>query len=105
MSTGLAALTLIRVVISLIGIVSGLVVTYGLLRSQGRDGWTALFLVMTVATSVTGFFFPFTSCCLAHSSAPFRWCFWHSRSPAATNFNSRVPSDEFTPSLRCFLSG
>ena len=59
MSTGLAALTVIHVVISLIGIVSGLVVTYGLLRLQRRDGWTALFLVMTVATSVTGFFFPF----------------------------------------------
>jgi hypothetical protein len=59
MSAGLAALTLVHVVISLIGIVSGLVVTYGLLRSQRMDGWTALFLVTTVATSVTGFLFPF----------------------------------------------
>jgi len=59
MSTGLAALTLIHVIISLIGIVSGLVVTYGLLRSQRMDGWTTLFLVTTVATSVTGFLFPF----------------------------------------------
>jgi hypothetical protein len=55
----LPALTLVHVVISLIGIVSGLVVTFGLLRSQRMDGWTALFLVTTVATSVTGFFFPF----------------------------------------------
>jgi len=59
MSTGLAALTLIHVLISLIGIGSGLVVTYGLLRSQRMDGWTSIFLVTTVATSVTGFFFPF----------------------------------------------
>jgi hypothetical protein len=59
MSTGLAALTLIHVIISLIGIVSGLVVTFGLLRSQRMDGLTALFLVATVATSVTGFLFPF----------------------------------------------
>jgi len=59
MSTSLAALTLVHVVISLIGIVSGLVVTFGLLRSQRMDGWTALFLVTTVATSVTGFLFPF----------------------------------------------
>jgi hypothetical protein len=59
MSTGLAALTLIHVVISLVGIVSRLVVTYGLLRSQRRDAWTALFLITTVATSVTGFLFPF----------------------------------------------
>jgi len=59
MSTGLAALTLVHVVISLIGIASGLVVTYGLLCSQRMDGWTSLFLVTTVATSVTGYFFPF----------------------------------------------
>jgi len=59
MATGSSVLTLVHVVISLIGIVSGLVVTYGLLRSQRMDGLTALFLVTTVATSVTGFFFPF----------------------------------------------
>ena len=59
MATGLAVLTLVHVVISLIGIVSGLVVTSGLLRSQRMDGLTALFLVTTVATSATGFLFPF----------------------------------------------
>src|SRR5437899_11754134 len=59
MSTGLAALTLIHVVIRLIGIASGLVVTYGLVRSQRMDGWTSIFLFTTVATSVTGYFFPF----------------------------------------------
>jgi hypothetical protein len=59
MSTGFAALTLAHVVISLIGIVSGLVVTLGLLRSRRMDGLTAVFLVTTVATSVTGFLFPF----------------------------------------------
>jgi len=59
MSTGLAVVTLLHVVISLIGIVSGLVVTFGLLRSQRMDGLTALFLVTTVATSATGFLFPF----------------------------------------------
>jgi hypothetical protein len=59
MATGLSVLTLVHVAISLIGIVSGLVVTLGLLRSQRMDGWTALFLFTTVATSVTGFLFPF----------------------------------------------
>jgi len=59
MATGLSALTLVHVVISLIGIVSGLVVTLGLLRSERMDGLTALFLVTTVATSATGFLFPF----------------------------------------------
>jgi hypothetical protein len=47
------------VVISLIGIVSGLVIAVGLVLSQRMDGWTAIFLTTTVATSVTGYFFPF----------------------------------------------
>jgi hypothetical protein len=51
--------TVVHVAISLVGIVSGFVVALGLLRSKILDGWTPLFLVTTVATSVTGFFFPF----------------------------------------------
>jgi hypothetical protein len=45
-------------VLSLVGIGSGFVVVYGLLASRRFDGWTRLFLTTTVATSVTGFFFP-----------------------------------------------
>ncbi len=51
--------TLVHVIISLIGIGSGLVVMIGLLTGRRLNGWTALFLASTVATSVTGFFFPF----------------------------------------------
>lgn len=51
-------LTLTHVVISLVGIFSGFVVLFGLLTDKRLDGWTALFLVTTVLTSVTGFFFP-----------------------------------------------
>ncbi len=51
--------TLIHVVISLIGILSGLVVLFGMLVGKRFNGWTALFLATTVLTSVTGFFFPF----------------------------------------------
>lgn len=51
--------TLVHVLISLVGIGSGLVVLFGLLTAKRLDGWTALFLVTTVATSVTGFGFPF----------------------------------------------
>ena len=51
--------TKVHVVISLIAIFAGFVVTFGLLTAKRLDGWTALFLVTTVATSVTGFFFPF----------------------------------------------
>ena len=48
-----------HVVLSLIGIVTGLVVLCGLLSSNRMHGWTMIFLITTVATSVTGFFFPF----------------------------------------------
>ena len=49
--------TTIHVIISLIGIVSGIVVVLGWLGGKQSDGWAALFLVTTVLTSVTGFFF------------------------------------------------
>ncbi|HEX4227706.1 MAG TPA: hypothetical protein VHZ07_03480 [Bryobacteraceae bacterium] len=55
----LAAFTLFHVVLSLVGIGSGLVVLFGLLTSRRFDGWTLLFLITTAATSVTGFLFPF----------------------------------------------
>ncbi len=51
--------TLIHVLISLIGIVSGAVVLYGMLNNKRLDGWNAVFLITTVLTSVTGFGFPF----------------------------------------------
>ena len=50
---------LVHVVLSLVGIASGLVVAFGLLAGKRLDGWTALFLATTVATSVSGFGFPF----------------------------------------------
>jgi hypothetical protein len=59
MSLGLTIFTLVHVVISLTGILSGLVVAYGFLTAKRLDRWTATFLVSTVLTSVTGFFFPF----------------------------------------------
>jgi hypothetical protein len=55
----LSAFTLFHVLLSLVGIVSGHVVLYGLLVSKQFDSWTTLFLTTTIATSVTGFFFPF----------------------------------------------
>src|SRR6266567_2197389 len=56
---GMTTFTQIHVALSLIGILAGLVVAFGLLTAKRLDGWTAIFLVSTVATSVTGFFFPF----------------------------------------------
>ena len=55
----LRTFTIVHVVLSLVGIGSGVVVLYGLLTRKRLDRWTALFLASTVATSVTGFGFPF----------------------------------------------
>ena len=52
--------TLIHVVISVLGIIAGLVVVGGLLAGDRLEGWTAFFFATTVLTSVTGFGFPFT---------------------------------------------
>lgn len=59
MLSGLALFTLFHVALSLVGIVAGLVVMLGLLQSQRLPGWTALFLSTTLATTATGFLFPF----------------------------------------------
>jgi hypothetical protein len=54
-----SAFTLVHVLLSLVGIVAGLVVMFGLVAGKRLDGWTVVFLATTVATSVTGFGFPF----------------------------------------------
>ena len=58
--------TSLHVVLSLIGIGAGLVVLFGLLGGRLRGGWNTLFLVTTVATSVTGFAFPTTRLLPSH---------------------------------------
>jgi hypothetical protein len=55
----LATYTLIHVVISLVGIGSGLIVLFGMFGGKRLDGMTALFLATTALTSLTGFGFPF----------------------------------------------
>ena len=66
MSLGLTIFTLVHVAISLIGIASGLMVTYGFLTAKRLDGWTTTFLTSTVLTSVTGFLFPFHELLASH---------------------------------------
>jgi hypothetical protein len=51
--------TQIHVLISLVGILTGLIVLLGMLAGKRLDRWTKWFLITTVLTSVTGFFFPF----------------------------------------------
>jgi len=50
--------TILHTAISLIAIASGLIVLAGMLRARRLPGWTAVFLVTTILTSVTGFMFP-----------------------------------------------
>jgi hypothetical protein len=58
--TDLQLFTLIHEAISVIGVVAGFVVMYGFLRGDDVSHfWNRLFLVLTILTSVTGFFFPF----------------------------------------------
>jgi hypothetical protein len=56
---GMTTFTFVHVLLSLIGILSGFVVLCGFATSNLMSGWTAAFLVTTLATSVTGFLFPF----------------------------------------------
>jgi len=55
-----ATYTLIHVLISLIAIATGLIVMFGLLSNRRMDGLTAVFLLFTALTSLTGFAFPNT---------------------------------------------
>ena len=66
MLVDLPTFTLIHVVLSVLGIIAGLVVAGGLMAGARMDGWTAFFLLTTLATSVTGFFFPFTTILPSH---------------------------------------
>ena len=51
--------TIIHTVISLMAIFTGLVVVFGMLAGKRLDHWTKWFLISAVATTITGFFFPF----------------------------------------------
>src|SRR5262249_36491787 len=59
MILGMTPFTLLHVIISLIGILSGLSVVFGLIGGRRMDDLTALFLITTFLTSLTGFLFPF----------------------------------------------
>ena len=61
-----ANFTAAHVLLSLVGIASGLVAMWGLFRGKLLEGITAIFLVTTVLTSITGFGFPFDHLLPAH---------------------------------------
>ena len=55
----LQTFTFVHVVISLIGIATGIVAVYGLFSGRVLRGWTGTFLTTTVLTDFTGYGFPF----------------------------------------------
>src|ERR1700720_4091480 len=62
----LSTFTAVHVIISLIAIVSGIIVMFGLLGSKRMPGMTAIFLLFTILTSATGFLFPFEKLLPSH---------------------------------------
>jgi hypothetical protein len=54
----LSTFTTVHVIISLIAIVSGIIVMFGLLTSKPMPGLTTIFLLFTILTSATGFLIP-----------------------------------------------
>src|SRR5436189_119849 len=62
----LSTFTAFHVIISLIAILSGLFVMFGLLGSNRKPSLTATFLLFTILTSATGFLFPFDKLLPSH---------------------------------------
>src|SRR6266550_6550666 len=54
----LSTFVTLHVIISLIGIVAGIIVMFGLLGSNRMPGLTAIFLLLTILTNATGFLIP-----------------------------------------------
>ena len=65
----LSAFTILHVIISLIAIAAGLAVMFGLLGSSRMPAMTAVFLLFTILTNVTGLMFPFTQLLPSHMIA------------------------------------
>jgi len=59
MIAGMTTFTFVHVVLSLVGIFSGLFVLYGMIAGKRYDGMTGIFLATTLLTSITGFMFPY----------------------------------------------
>jgi hypothetical protein len=66
MILGMSPLLFAHVVVSLIGIGTGMAVAYWLIPGKPHAGWTATFLVTTILTSLTGFPLPATQLLPSH---------------------------------------
>lgn len=63
---GITTFTLIHTLLSVIGIFAGLVLAGGWISGKQLEGWSALFLVTTIITNVSGFGFPFVTLLPGH---------------------------------------
>jgi hypothetical protein len=54
----IATFTILHVIITLIAIATGFIVMFGMVCSKKMSGWSAIFWLTTLLTSVTGFMFP-----------------------------------------------
>jgi len=54
----LSTFVFVHVIISLVGIVAGFIVMFGMLGSNRMPGLTAVFLLLTILTNATGFLIP-----------------------------------------------
>ena len=78
--------TVIHVLISLVGIVAGVIVAFAMVQGKSVPGWTALALLALILTSVTGFFFHDHDVYAgAEASASYRWWCW--RSPSSRSIS------------------
>jgi hypothetical protein len=62
----LPTFALMHVVLSLIGIIAGLVIVGGFMAGNLFTGWTGTFLVTTVLTNLSGFGFPIRTLLPSH---------------------------------------
>lgn len=62
----LETFTRFHVILSLIGIVAGYIAIFGWIAGRTMEGWIKLFLLTTIATSVTGYGFPFVQLLPSH---------------------------------------
>ena len=65
----LEVFTLVHTIISLVALGAGFGVLFGLLNGVWSGPWTAVFLLFTVLTNVTGLMFPFNGFLPSHAVA------------------------------------
>ncbi len=100
-----ATFTLLHVIISLVAIATGIVVMFGMWGAKRMPAMTAVFLITTVLTSVTGYFFPAKAILPSHNCR--RALAGHSRHLATRHLRlspGRPLARGYTSSRRSLLS-